>query len=74
MGEGAGAETMHKQITFMFSKEYHVNILSLHLTKFHKSKKKWKNNGKLFLTSLSWIVVLFYKTKQLTLWSFLWLS
>ena len=51
MGRGeARAKTMYNQITFMFNKEYHENILSMHLTKFHKSEK-WKNK-KLFLTSL----------------------
>ena len=32
-------ETMHNQITFMFSKECHGNILSMHLAKFHKLEK-----------------------------------
>ena len=36
-----GAETMSNQITFIFSKEWNGTILSMHLTKFHKSEK-WK--------------------------------
>ena len=39
---GGGAETMYNQITFIFRKEWHGNILSIHLTKFRKSEK-WKN-------------------------------
>ena len=57
---GVEAETMYNQITFMFSKEYHYNILSMHLIKFRKSEQ-WKLNYFLFF---------FYKTKQLTLFSF----
>ena len=38
---GGGAETMYNQITFIFSKEQHGTILSMHLTKVRKSKK-WK--------------------------------
>ena len=33
---------MYNQITFIFRKEWHGNILSIHLTKFRKSEK-WKN-------------------------------
>ena len=40
----AQAETMYNQIIFMFSKEYHGNILSMHLTKFCKSEKKITKN------------------------------
>ena len=36
---GVEAETMYNQITFMFSKEYHYNILSMHLIKFRKSEQ-----------------------------------
>ena len=36
---GGGAETMYNQITFIFSKEQHGTILSMHLTKFRKSEK-----------------------------------
>ena len=39
---GGGAETMFNQITFIFSEEWHGNILSMHLNKFCKSEK-WKN-------------------------------
>ena len=38
---------MHNQITFMFSKECHGDILYMHLTKFHKSEK-WKNQKTIF--------------------------
>ena len=38
---GGGAETMYNQIIFIFSKEWHGTILSVHLTKFCKSEK-WK--------------------------------
>ena len=36
---GGGAETMFNQITFIFSEEWHGNILSMHLNKFCKSEK-----------------------------------
>ena len=36
---GGEAETMYNQITFIFSKEQHGTILSMHLTKFRKSEK-----------------------------------
>ena len=39
---GGGAEAVFNQITFIFSKEWHGNILSMHLNKFRKSEK-WKN-------------------------------
>ena len=38
---GGGAETMYNQISLIFSKEQHGNILSMRLTKFRKSEK-WK--------------------------------
>ena len=65
----------------MFSKKWYGNILSMHLTKFGKSEK-WQNNKYLFLTSLrkTYIAaellsdVLSFITKQLVLFSFLWLS
>ena len=37
-----GAETMYNQITFIFSKEQHGTILSMHLTKFRKYQKNEK--------------------------------
>ena len=56
-------EIMQNQITFMFSKECHGNILSMHLAKFHKLEK-WH----------SFCCFVLYKTKQLILLSFLWSS
>ena len=50
-GGGGGLETMYNQITFMFGKDYHGNILCMHLTKFRKLEKR-KKNKKLLLTSL----------------------
>ena len=78
-GGGALVETMYNKITFMFIKEYHGNILSMHLIKFRKSEK-WKkyiyifNKFKVLIAADMLSVVLFYKTKQLTLFSSLWLS
>ena len=42
---GGGAETMYNQISFIFSREQHGTILSMHLTKFRKSEK-WKKKKK----------------------------
>ena len=39
---GGEAETMYNQITFIFSKEQHGTILSMHFTKFRKSEKSEK--------------------------------
>ena len=38
-GRGMWVETMYNQINFMFSKEYHGKVLSMHLTKVRKSEK-----------------------------------
>ena len=46
---GEGAKTMYNQIIFIFSKEKHGNILSMHLTKFRKSEK-WKNKKLKFVS------------------------
>ena len=53
---GGRTETMHNQITFIFSKEWHGSILSMHLTKFCKSKKwkkKIRNKGIIFQNNWS---------------------
>ena len=36
---GGRAETMRNHITFIFSREQHEKILSMHLAKFRKSEK-----------------------------------
>ena len=63
---GGGAETMYNQITFIFSKEQPGNILSMHLTKFCKSKK-WKNKELSLLVKIISTVpkILFFKTTNL---------
>ena len=38
---GGGTETMYNQITFIFSRKYRGNILSMHLTR-NKNKNKNK--------------------------------
>ena len=65
MGGGAGA--MYNHITFIFSKEYHGTILSMHLTVFRQSEK-WKKIRKLRLLMkiLSTVAkALFFKTIDL---------
>ena len=61
---GGGAETMFKQITFIFSKSQHGTILSVHLTKFHKSEKLKKNKKLKFVNKIISTVpkVYFFKT------------
>ena len=49
---GGGAETMFNQITFIFSKNQHGTILSVHLTKFHKSEKLKKNKKPKFVNEI----------------------
>ena len=61
---GGRAETMHNQITFVFSKEQHEKILSMHLTKLRKSEKL--KNKKLKFVKESYLLLLSYNfTKHL---------
>ena len=64
---GGGAEAVFNQITFIFSKEWHGNILSMHLNKFRKSEK-WKNKELKFVNENYISIVpklLFFKTTDL---------
>ena len=64
---GGWVETMFNQFTFIFIKEQHGNILSLHLNKFRKSEK-WKNKELKFVNEnyISTVPkLLFFKTTDL---------
>ena len=62
-----GAETMCNQITSIFSKEWHGTTLSMHLTKFRKSKKRKEiRNWSLLMKIISTVPkVLLFKTTDL---------
>ena len=64
---GGEAEIMFNFITFIFSKEKHGNILSMHLNKFRKSET-WKNKESTFVNENYISIVpklLFFKTTDL---------
>ena len=63
---GGGEETKCNRITFIFSKERHEDILSMHLTNFVNQKNEKIKNGTLLMKIISSVSkILFFKTSDL---------